>query len=130
MPLRYIAALPIPALCPAPLMVFGARPHPNRFLTASSSSSQEATKLRQQKQRLFHGTRCLRDEEIDRATNHYEALKLPANASPADIKRYVPHVTPQTLPQTLGQPSHPCRYSTYRDTFYQMLFFNPDRPIN
>ncbi|KAK8138956.1 hypothetical protein PG984_002336 [Apiospora sp. TS-2023a] len=70
-------------------MIFGARPHPNRFLTASSSSpsSQETPKLRQQKQRLFHATRCLRDEEIDRATNHYEALKLPTNASPADIKR-------------------------------------------
>ncbi|KAK8081752.1 hypothetical protein PG996_000533 [Apiospora saccharicola] len=89
MPLRYIAALPIPALCPAPLMIFGARPHPNRFLTASSSSppSQEIPKLQQQKQRLFHATGCLRDEEIDRATNHYEALKLPTNASPADIKR-------------------------------------------
>ncbi|KAK8049226.1 hypothetical protein PG994_010956 [Apiospora phragmitis] len=67
-------------------MIFGGRPNPNRLLTPSSS--QEYPKLRRQKQqRLFHATRCLRDEEIDRATNHYEALKLPTNASPADIKR-------------------------------------------
>ncbi|KAK8056614.1 hypothetical protein PG993_001841 [Apiospora rasikravindrae] len=90
MPLRYIAALPTPALCPAPLLIFGARPgpspNPNRFLT-SLSSSQEHPTPRQQTQRLFHASRCLRDEDIDRATNHYEALKLPTNASPADIKR-------------------------------------------
>ncbi|KAK6841598.1 DnaJ domain-containing protein [Apiospora arundinis] len=71
MPLRYIAALPTPALCPAPL-IFGARSNPSRF---------------RRPQCPFHTTRCLRDEEIDRATNHYEALKLPTNASPADIKR-------------------------------------------
>ncbi|KAK8021268.1 hypothetical protein PG990_006406 [Apiospora arundinis] len=71
MPLRYIAALPTPALCPAPL-IFGARSNPSRF---------------RRPQRPFHTTRCLHDEEIDRATNHYEALKLPTNASPADIKR-------------------------------------------
>ncbi|KAK8124713.1 uncharacterized protein PG998_000472 [Apiospora kogelbergensis] len=72
MPLRHIAALPTPALCPAPL-VFGTRSHPSRF--------------QQQQKRLFHATRGLRDEEIDRATNHYEALKLPTNATPVDIKR-------------------------------------------
>ncbi|KAK8089415.1 hypothetical protein PG997_004376 [Apiospora hydei] len=89
MPLRYIAALPTPALCPAPLIVFGARPTPtpNRLLTPSSSSSQARPKPRQQRQRPFHATTCLLDEEIDRATNHYEALKLPTNATPADIKR-------------------------------------------
>ncbi|KAK7951780.1 Chaperone protein DnaJ [Apiospora aurea] len=91
MPLRYIAALPTPALCPAPLIVFGARPTPtptpNRLLTPSSSSSRARPKPRQQVQRPFHSTACLRDEEIDRATNHYEALKLPTNATPADIKR-------------------------------------------
>lgn len=36
---------------------------------------------------LFHTTARLRDDQIDKAGNHYEALKLHPGATPAEIKK-------------------------------------------
>lgn len=37
---------------------------------------------------FFHATPPRRDAEIDRASNHYETLKVAPSATPAEIKRY------------------------------------------
>ena len=53
----------------------------------------------------FNTTSRLRDEQIDNAQNHYEALKLEPGATPADIKKHVPPPAPLPHPLTKLTPN-------------------------
>ncbi|KAI1861464.1 hypothetical protein JX265_004475 [Neoarthrinium moseri] len=72
MPLRY-------AIPPSALL--------RRALSSNPATTQQLACHGPPGRASFHSTAPLRDDEIDGATNHYEALKLAPGASNADIKK-------------------------------------------